>query len=367
MGHSNSSPGLIRVRDLQVRAVNVPLLRPIRTASGTIDTAPLVLIDLHTDAGVVGRSYVFCYMPIALKPVALMTANLESLIKDEVLAPVDIGRKLQQRFRLLGPQGFTGIAMAGVDMAAWDALAKAQGLPLVSLLGGTPRSIPAYNSLGMGGADVATKEAEESVELGYSAAKIKIGYADVKQDLEAIRAARRAAGDGFQLMADYNQSLSVPEAIRRIRILDDEGLAWIEEPTRADDFTGHARIAQEARTPLQLGENWWGPHDMAKSLAAGASDYAMPEAMKIGGVTGWLQAAALAEAAGTPVSSHTFPEVSRHLLAVTPNCHWLEFLDLAGSILQEPVKIEDGHAIIQSAPGTGIEWDEEAVKHYLVS
>ncbi len=366
MEHLNTGAGS-RVRELNVRAVNVPLRRPIRTASGTIDLAPLVLIDLHTDAGVVGRSYVFCYMPIALKPVAVMTANLESLIEGDVLAPVEIAHKLQQRFRLLGPQGFTGIAMAGVDMAAWDAVAKIHGVPLVSLLGGTPRSIPAYNSLGMGGAEVAAKEIEESVELGFTAAKIKIGYAQVKQDLEAIRAARRAGGDGFQLMVDYNQSLSVPEAIRRIRFLDEEGLVWIEEPTRADDFSGHARIAREAKTPLQLGENWWGPHDMAKSLAAGASDYAMPEAMKIGGVTGWLQAAALAQAAGTPVSSHTFPEVSRHLLAATPTCHWLEALDLAGSILQEPVKIENGHAILPSAPGTGIEWDEDAVKRFLVS
>ncbi|MBK6629908.1 MAG: hypothetical protein IPG33_02050 [Betaproteobacteria bacterium] len=122
-----------------------------------------------------------------------------------------------------------------------------------------------------------------------------------KQDLEAIRTPDW--GDGFRLMW-LHQSLSVPEAIRRIRLLDEEGLAWIEEPTRADDFAGHARIAQE-RKPVAVGENWWGPHDMAKSLAAGASDYAMPEAMKIGGVTGWLQAAALAQAAGTPVSSHT--------------------------------------------------------------
>lgn len=355
------------VRELRVRAVDVPLRRPIRTASGAIHTAPLVLFDLHTDAGVVGRSYVFCYLPLALKPVAQLAANLAPEIEGNKLAPIDIGRKLQQRFRLLGPQGFTGIAMAGIDMAAWDALAKHCGVPLVTLLGGSPRGIPAYNSLGMGGAEAAASEVAESVEAGFAAAKIKIGYPDVKQDLEAIRAARRAASDDFQLMADYNQSLSVPEAIRRIRLLDEEGLAWIEEPTRADDFAGHARIAREARTPLQLGENWWGPQDMAKSLAAGASDYAMPEAMKIGGVTGWLQAAALAEAAGTPVSSHTFPEVSRHLLAVTPNCHWLEFLDLAGSILQEPVKIESGHAMIPPTPGTGIEWDEDAVKRFLVS
>ncbi|MDS4071763.1 MAG: enolase C-terminal domain-like protein [Defluviicoccus sp.] len=365
MNHATVTAELL-VRGLSVRAVDVPLRRPIRTASGTIETAPLVLIDLYSDADVVGHSYVFCYKRVALKPVAQLTANLESLIEGQALAPLDIDGMLQQRFRLLGPQGLTGIAMAGVDMAAWDALAKARGVPLANLLGGAPRCIPAYDSLGMGGAKIAAREIAESAALGFTAAKIKIGYADVKDDVAAIRAARRAGGDGFQVMVDYNQCLSVPEAIRRIRVLDDEGLAWIEEPTRADDFAGHALIAAEAKTPLQLGENWCGIHDMAKSLAAGASDYAMPEAMKIGGVTGWLRAAALAQAAGTPVSSHAFPEVSRHLLAVTPTCHWLEALDLAGAILQDPVKIERGYAIMPTASGTGIEWDEDAVDRYLV-
>ena len=167
-------------------------------------------------------------------------------------------------------------------------------------------------------------------------------------------------------MVDYNQSLSVPEAIHRIRALDDEGLAWIEEPTLHDDFAGHARIAREARTGIQLGENWWGPHDLAKSIAAGASDYAMPDVMKIGGVTGWLRMAALTEAAGLPVSSHIFPEFSAHLLAVTPTCHWLEYMDLANPILENPIRIEGGLAHIPEVPGAGVEWNEAAVKRFLV-
>ena len=318
MDHVSATAELVG-RGLGVRAVDVPLRRPIRTASGTIDTAPL-----------------------------------------------DADGMLQQRFRLLGPQGLTGIAKAGVDMATWGALAKARGVPPVTLIGDTPRRISAYNSLGMSDAEVAAREIAESVELGFSAARIKIGHADVNEDVAAIGAALRAGGDGSRLMVDHNQCLSVPDAICRTRVLDDEGLAWIEEPTRADDFAGHALIAAEAKTPLELGENWWGAHDMAKSLAAGASDYAMPEAMRIGGVNGWLRAAALAQAAGTPGSSHTFPEISRHLLADTPTCHWLEALDLAGSILQDPVKIERGYAIMPTASGTGIEWDEDAVERYPV-
>jgi mandelate racemase len=165
---------------------------------------------------------------------------------------------------------------------------------------------------------------------------------------------------------DYNQSLTVPEAVRRARVLDGEGLLWIEEPTRADDFAGHARIAAQVATPIQIGENWWGPHDLAKSLAAGASDVGMADAMKIGGVTGWLRAAALAAGAGLPLSSHIFPEYSAHLLAVTPTSHWLEYLDVAGAVLAEPVRLEDGHVAAREVPGAGLEWDETAVRRFAL-
>jgi len=267
---------------------------------------------------------------------------------------------------LLGPQGLTGIAMAAIDMAAWDALAKASGLPLVRLLGGEPRPVPVYDSLGMGRVELAAREAEASAAAGYRAVKYKIGYPDVATDVAVIRAAKQAGGNDLTVMVDYNQSLPVPEAIRRGRVLDAEGVGWIEEPTTADDFAGHAEIAREVATPIQLGENWWGTHDMAKSLAAGTSDEVMIDVMKIGGVTGWLRAAALAEPGGLRISSHLFAEISAHLLAVTPTAHWLEYLDIASPILQEPLRIQDGHAIPSNAPGSGIAWNEEVVQRYLV-
>lgn len=357
----------LTVRAVQTRPVNVALEPPVQTASGEVTSAPLVLIDLLTEEGVTGRSYVFCYTPVALVGVWDLVTRLEALIKGDAVAPVAIERKLQARFRLLGPQGLTGIAMAGIDMAAWDALAKAAGLPLVRLLGGEARPIPAYGSLRTMEPIGAAKEAAELASLGFTAYKVKIGLSDVGTDVEVVRALRGAVGDHVQLAVDYNQCLSVPEAIRRARVLEAEGLLWIEEPTRADDFVGHARIAGEAATPIQIGENWWGPHDMAKSMAAGASDFGMPDAMKIGGVTGWLRAAALAEPTGLPLSSHIFPEISAHLLAVTPTAHWLEYLDLASGVLQDPVKVENGHVLVPSTAGVGVEWDEDAVARFVVT
>ncbi len=342
--------------------------RPLMTGGGEVGTAAMVLVDLLTEEGITGSSYLFCPTPLVLEPVARLLSNLAPLIEGEPLAPASIERKLQKIFRLLGPQGLTAMATAGIDMAAWDALAKACGLPLARLLGGAPREVPAYNSCGLGiiGAERAAEEAQELAAPGFGAIKVRLGYPEIKTDVEVIQAVKASVGEDVALMSDYNQSLSVAEAERRAAALEGAGLYWIEEPTRADDYSGHARVRRGAKIPIQIGENWWGPHDMAKSVGAGASDYAMADAMKIGGVTGWLRAAALAEAAGLPLSSHLFPEISAHLLAVAPTSHWLEYVDWANPILEEPLKVEDGHARAPDKPGTGISWDEEGVRRYLV-
>jgi mandelate racemase len=168
-------------------------------------------------------------------------------------------------------------------------------------------------------------------------------------------------------MVDFNQALSVAEALKRGRMIDDEGgVTWIEEPIRADDFTGCAQLKHHLKTPIQIGENFMGPEQMAQALAAGACDYVMPDAERIGGVTGWMRAAALAQGAGVEMSSHLFPEVSCHLMAATPTAHWLEYVDWADAVLAEPLRVKDGHVVVPDAPGIGLKWDEKAVKQYQI-
>ncbi|GAC1388771.1 MAG: enolase C-terminal domain-like protein [Vulcanimicrobiaceae bacterium] len=347
------------IREIRARGFNLALQRPVETAGGDMLTTPLVLIDLLTQEGLTGKSYVRCYTPTALEPLVMLLRNLESVLKGGVAEAAAVDQKLQRHFRLLGPQGLTGIAMAGIDMALWDLAARAAEMPLYKLLGAEPHAIPAYASLRTMSPHGAAAEAEEHVRAGFQAIKVKIGRSDLAADLETIRAVRSAVGSNVRLMVDYNQNLSVDEALARAAVLDHEGLYWIEEPTRADDFAGHARIAASAATPIQLGENWWGPHDMEKSIAAHASDHVMLDVMKLGGVTGWLAAARLAADASLPASSHTFPEFSAHLLGVTPTAHYLEYLDHAGPILQEPAQIKDGMILPSSSPGSGLEWNEE--------
>jgi mandelate racemase len=356
----------LSIRRVRARPVNVPMARPLRTAGGAVASAPLVLVDLETDQGVVGRSYVFCYATLALAPVARLLDALGTALQGQPAVPFDLERDLQKTFRLLGPQGLTGLAMAGLDLACWDAVAQAAGRPLVELLGGQGRALRAYNSNGLGlvGADAAAREALDLRAGGFTAIKVRLGYPSLAEDLAVVRAVRGAVGSEVRLLADYNQSLDVPEAMRRARALDDEGLEWIEEPVRADDYAGCAEVARAARTPIQIGENCWGPHDLERAIRARSADLLMPDAAKIGGVTGWLRAAALTAAAGIPTSTHLYPEVSAHLLAVTPTADWIEYVDWAAPVLREPLLVADGQVQAAARAGVGLEWDEAAVTRF---
>jgi mandelate racemase len=357
----------LRIQSISARAVAVPMRRPLMTSTGAVSIAPLVLVDLKTNGGIVGRSYLFCISRINIKPIAALVEAMADLLKGDTVAPFEIERKLRARYTLLGVHNIVLFAMSAIDMCAWDALGQALGQPVVRLLGGEPRPVLAYNSNGLGIQDIKnlTREAKELVAEGFSAVKLRMGRPTAKADLEALRAVKKTIGPQVTLMVDFNQALTVAEAIRRGRMIDEEGgVHWIEEPIRADDFAGCAKVAREVATPIQIGENFMGPEQMAQAIAAGSCDYVMPDAQRIGGVTGWLRAAALAQGAGLEMSSHLFPEASCQLLAVTPNCHWLEYVDWADPILTQPVRIRQGQAIAPPGPGLGMHWNEKAVRRF---
>jgi mandelate racemase len=294
---------------------------------------------------------------------------MAEMVKGDELSPLDLERKLRAKYALLGVHNMVLFAIAGIDVAAWDAWAQALGQPLVRLLGAAPRPIPAYNSNGLGLQPVRElpKAATALLKGGFGAVKLRLGRPEARDDLDALRTVKKAIGPQVKLMVDFNQGLSVAEAIRRGHMIDEEGgVEWIEEPVRADDFSGCSSVRKEIQTPIQIGENFMGPEQMAQALAAGASDYVMPDLERIGGVTGWMRAAALAQGAGLEMSSHLFPEASCHLLAATPTCHWLEYVDWADAVLKEPLRVKDGFAHLADRPGTGIAWDEKAVKKHLV-
>ena len=355
----------LTIRAVVARAVSVPLTRPISTANSVIPVAPLVLIDVATKQGVIGRSYLFCYTPLVQKAIIDLIDNMAELIVGQAVDPVLRMRELSDRFLLLGRQGLVGIVIAGFDMAFWDALGQASAMSVARLLGGNENPVQAYISHGFIDAKRDEEIIQASLDEGFTAMKIKIGRPDPRQDEATIAAVRSMIGDNVRLMVDYNQSLSVPEAIRRIRRLEKYDLEWVEEPVAAEDHIGHARVRNSVNTPIQTGENWWYPEDAARAYAAEASDFAMLDIMKIGGVTGWNAAAGYASGARLPVSSHLFIEASAHVLAVTPSAHYLEYLDVAGEILLESPMISSG-TLAPKGPGLGMIWNESAVAQYLV-
>ena len=362
---TSEMPSVLRI---EARPVLLPFRRSVHTASFVIPEVPLVLIDVYTDAGVIGRAYVLAFAQWVFKPLIACIEAAAEMIEGQVLAPTSIGDLLRERMLFVGTTGITGIAVGGIDMALWDARARTHDLPLVALLGGKARQLPAYNSCGLWLKPVESLADEASVlieEGGFNAVKIRLGRASARDDLAAVRVVRERIGAERELMADFNQSLRTGDAIERGRMLDSEGLTWIEDPVAHDNYEGHAKIRSVLNTPIQTGENFYEARKLQRAIDMGALDFVMPDAALIGGVTGWMQAAAIADAHDIPMSSHLYPEFSRHLLAVTPSAHWLEFVDWASPILQDPVQVIDGQVIAPNTPGAGLEWNEESVSRFL--
>jgi mandelate racemase len=356
------------IRGVNTFAVDIPMTFPLGTSAAIVKTAPLLLVDLETEDGITGRSYVFCYRSSVPRAIDAVLRDAVSLVTGERAVPLEIAAKLSRRFALVGVASVVRMALSALDTAIWDALAVAAGVPLATLLGATPKPIPAYNSSGLGlmSPEAAADEAEKLLVGGFRSVKLRLGHPTLEQDLAVTRAVRKRLPVSTELPVDYNQALTVAEAIRRGRALESEGIAWLEEPIRHDDYAGNAAIARALAVPVQIGENFNGPEAMLEALSAGACDYVMPDVARIGGVSGWIHAAGLAAARRVEMSSHLLPEISVHLLAATPSAHYLEYVDWADAILEEPLRIEDGYAHVPDRPGIGLRWKLDAVKAFAL-
>jgi mandelate racemase len=357
-----SADGL-HIRGIEARGVMVPLNHTLGTSAAIITEAPLLLVDLLTDGGIVGRTYLFCYQPSGAAAIATILREAVGLVAGRSVAPLEIAAFLERRYALFGVTGAVRMALSALDTALWDALAIAHDRPLAGLLGGEPTPHRAYNSCGLGlmGADAVADEAEVLLERGFGGVKLRLGYATLEQDLAAVRAVRTRVADEIVIPCDYNQALGRDEALRRGDALQNEGLYWLEEPIRHDDYDGYAELAAKIGLPIQIGENFNGPEAMQAAFTADACDLVMPDINRIGGVSGWLRAAELAAAADMPMSSHLMPEVSVHLMAATPTADWIEYVDWADAVLTEPMRIAGGYAHPLTGPGTGIVWDDARI------
>src|SRR6266403_5870808 len=357
--------GRQRIRSLTTRGMMVPLKFTLGTSAAVIKAVPLLLVDLLNEDGVTGRAYTFCYRPSGAVAMSSHLSEAIDLLKGKRVAPFDATQMVSRQFSLLGVTGSVRMALSLMDMAMWDATAQTQGVPLSSLLGSRPKPLLAYDSRGLGlmDPDRLAEETKTLLESGLRAVKLRLGYRSLSEDLAALDAVRRSISrEDVEIMVDYNQALTSAETILRGRALEKEGIYWLEEPIAHEDYVASAAIARELRVPIQVGENFNGPEGLLRAVNAQASDYVMVDVARIGGVTGWLHAAGVAAAHGIEMSSHLMPEISTHLLCATPTAHWLEYVDWADAILQEPLKIRDGMGLTSERVGSGISWDEAKLK-----
>lgn len=358
----------LTIRDVQCTPVSVPMRYVLGTSAATVTNAPLLLVDLSTDQGVVGRAYSFCYRVAGAKAVREILFDAVDASRGDAVDPVAISDKLARRFALLGVSGPVRMALSLLDMALWDAIAVAEDKPMAELLGGSMGPVPAYNSCGLGlmPADKAADEALRLLEGGFGAVKMRLGHELLRTDLQVAHAVRKALPEDVHLLVDYNQALPVREALRRGRALEAEGVHWLEEPIKHDDYLSYATLSAELSLPIQIGENFNGPESMQLALDLEACDLAMPDVARIGGITGWMQAAAIAAARKIPMSSHLMPEISVHLLAATPTAHWLEYVDWLDPLVLEPLRIAEGYVRPSSRPGLGLAWNDAQVDRYRI-
>ena len=354
----------LTLESIRAHPVVLKLKRPVVARIATLTDWPLILIDLYTEEGVVGRAYLEPYITKSMRYLIPALHDLGEMLKGRRLAPFEIYEAARKSLHFVGYEGISMIAVSGLDMATWDALAKAAGVPLCVLLGGSIGPVPAYNSNGLW-LRPPVELAEEALELrdegGFQGLKLRLGRERLADDIASIEAVREAVGSEMSLMVDFNQGLHLGEALERCHAIDDLGLAWIEEPIVYDNLEGYARLTADLKTPLQIGENFYGPRALYTALQMKACDYVMPDFMRIGGVTGWQRAAAIAAAAGIPISTHLYPEVAAHVLRISETAHWLEWQDWANPVLQQPYEVKDGQLHIPDVPGIALEWDEKAV------
>ncbi|WP_213958188.1 enolase C-terminal domain-like protein [Variovorax sp. dw_954] len=354
---------------IEARPVMLKLKRPIQARIGGVSDWPVILIDLHTREGIVGKSYLEPYLPNSMKYLMSMLKDLSDALKGRQVAPADIYNIARKSLHLVGYPGLSMIAVSGLDMAAWDALAKSANLPLCTFLGGSVGPVNAYQSSGLWLIPPESAE-EEAIQLrdegNFTAMKMRMGREHLRDDLATLKAVRKGVGDDMRLMVDFNQSLHIGDALLRCRAIDDLGFEWIEEPLLYDNFDGYAKLREAIKTPLQMGENFYGPLDVHRAIQMNTCDLMMPDFMRIGGVTGWMRAAAIAGVAGVPMSTHFYPEVGAHVLRVTETAHLVEWIDWVNPVLQKPYEIRNGQVIIPDAPGLGMEWDEDFVRGALI-
>ena len=359
----------MKITQVAVNVLKVPVDRPYVAAGRTVDANWHVLARVTTSDGIAGFGYIVYPRPDLMTAICHAARELgEHLIGMNVLEPEAAWERLAKRGDWVGPGGLLHCALCPLDVAVWDAAGKTMGQPLHRLLGGHRDRLPTYASDGLWYSltpDELAASAKRHVDAGFDAVKLRLGR-EATPELEAlrVRAVRDAVGPDVRIMVDATESWSLVQARRAGRMLQEAGIAWLEDPVHHLDFAGLAELRRRLEVPIAAGEHLYHLDAFRQLLEARAVDVLILDLARVGGMTPWRKIAALAHAHCIPVCGHVVPEIQLHLLCSIPNAHLVEYVPRSAGILGSMPRRERSELVAPDGPGLGLELDEAAVQRY---
>jgi L-alanine-DL-glutamate epimerase-like enolase superfamily enzyme len=361
----------VNVTGVNVEVLQVPVDNPYTAAGRQVEGNWHVLARVTTDDGIEGIGYIVSNRGDLVRAVAQATRELgEHLIGAHVLEAEAAWARLVRAGGWTGPGGMLHIAIAPLDIALWDAAGKAVGQPLYRLLGGSRDRMPAYASDRLWyslSLDELAESASQHVLNGYRTVKLRLGKeARPEGEVERVRTVRQAVGADVQILVDATESWDRPRATHTGRLLQEAGIAWLEDPLHHQDLNGLSHLAETLEIPVAGGEHLYDVHAFQELLQHRAVDIAIIDLARAGGITPWRRIAALAQAHHVPVCGHVIPEMHVHLLSAVPHAFMVENVPRSAAILQAMPALEDGCLVASKTPGLGLTLDEAAVMRYRV-
>ena len=344
---------------------------PLATAMGGsgLTVVDVIVVDLESDDGARGTGFSYVLGGGGDAVHLLAGDMLQRLVRNQpVLPPQALWRRLAASLNRLG-RGAGYLAIAAIDVAAWDLAARRQGVPLYTALGGEARSMPVYGSAGFRPAQApeeAAARATEYAAMGCSAVKLRLSGSH--RDVALLRAVSDVLPDGVHLMADANERCDLARAKWLANRCADVGGLWLEEPLPAYDAHGYAALAATSPIAIAAGEHLQGAGELTPFLKAGSLSVVQPDLSMMGGLTECLRTAGIAAHHGLVVAPHFLPALFVHVAAAVPAMQWLEHFPLIEPLFNAPLEMDsDGKMMPPETPGHGLEWAAGAREEYRIA